>query len=81
MPCTWICGKPLKRFHWSCLFCRLRRYEAGQLNHADYERAGPVVVPRDREVYLLYIDRKRRFRRLKDQLMGKLLNIVELLAN
>jgi hypothetical protein len=84
MPCTWICHKDLKRFHWSCLFCRERKWAEGKYDRRFYTIANHVVRPLQvdsKGVYLLWPDPRRRFKRVKELVLTKILEIAELLAN
>jgi hypothetical protein len=67
--CKTLCGRPLKRLHWTCLFCRMRRVAIGEL---------PPEFGVD-----LVLFTKRRGRRLERQrnfLIKKLMNLIEFLG-
>lgn len=91
LSCVELCGYGLRRPHFTCLFCRLRRFErrvhARGLCRADfrvsivYRRGGRYVLPFDASAYTLVIDNGRRFRRVKAFLLKRLLAVAELLAN
>jgi len=68
--CQVLCGKRLRRPHLSCLTCRTRRAYYGRM-------------PAEIEVrfYMLTIWKHRRFARVKDAILTRLLTIAECLAN
>ena len=68
--CVELCGLPLKRVHWTCIFCRTRKVFEGKL---------PAKLPIDPPVYL-FPYRNRRFRKQKAWLTRRLFNLVEMLA-
>jgi len=71
LPCKVLCDKNLRRFHFSCLFCRIRRCYYGKLK-------GNL----DLVCYVLMIQRVRKFATLKNLLLRKfVLPIAEFLAN
>jgi len=87
MPCTNLCGKPLKRFHMTCLWCRLQRIRYGRLNPESYYKLGSVIfkpclnVPVNHKIYVLFIDTYRPFYAIKDKFLQILLKIAEALAH
>lgn len=92
-PCKTICGHDLRRFHFSCLFCRIRRWYTGKMDKSKYVfippgrtatlriRVSGLVVPKQCQVYVLFIDPNRRYRTIKQAFLKRLLTIAELLAN
>jgi hypothetical protein len=85
MPCQTLCHHKLRRFHWSCLYCRIRRFFYGKMDRKKYHynRYLGVVMPEpDRtSTYVLIIDENRHLRSLKAAILKRLLTIVEMLAN
>jgi len=69
-PCQGLCGHNLRRPHFSCLFCRLRR--------VCFDKMPSLFEVRP---YVLLIKRERRLRKVKDILLKKLLTLAEFLAN
>lgn len=68
--CVELCGRDLRRPHFTCLFCRIRKIYEGKL---------PSKLPIDPPVTLLpYAN--RRFARVRAFLVRKLFNIAELLS-
>jgi hypothetical protein len=81
--CRKLCGKNLKRPHFSCLACRLRRLAYGKLDKKKYrfdKQTGLVVPNVNFSVYMLIIDGNRRFAKVKGLLLKKVLAIAEFLA-
>ena len=70
LPCQVLCGKNLKRPHWSCSYCRLRKVWLGEL---------PPTFPVT--VLLFMVLKKRRFATIKNFLIKQLSRLMELLAN
>lgn len=71
MPCRALCGLDLKRVHFTCMFCRLRRVFAGKM-----------TARNDCHTYSLIIMDHRPLVTVKDLLLRKLvLPIAEALAN
>ena len=70
MPCQSLCGHNYKRFHLTCMFCRLRRVYYGKM--PSKIRVAP---------YMLLIWKDRKHSKIKNLLLKKLLTICELLAN
>ena len=68
--CRDFCGRPLRRLHWTCLFCRLRRVAVGEL---------PDTFPIG--IYLLTKRRGRRFECARDAILRRVLNVAEWLAS
>jgi len=68
--CRSLCGKSLRRPHFTCLFCRLRRAYYGKMSNKIEVTA-----------YLLLIRRDRRFAKVKAVVLKRLLAICEWLAN
>jgi hypothetical protein len=68
--CRSLCGRPLRRLHWTCLFCRLRRVAVGEL---------PDTFPV--EIYLLTKRRGRRFEWTRNMILRRVLNVAEWLAS
>jgi hypothetical protein len=85
MPCKVLCKHNLKRFHWSCLYCRIRRYFYGKMDKKKYHynRYLGVVMPTPdkTQTYVLIIDGNRRFAALKGAILKRWLTIAEMLAN
>lgn len=90
--CVGFCGHALRRFHFTCLFCRHRRLAYGKVRRGRfrrgdlyyrlvYSRSGALVVPAVAVVYVLVIDEGRRFYWVKARLLKALLTVAELLAN
>ena len=70
MPCQSLCGHNFKRFHLTCMFCRLRRVYYGKMPNKIR------VTP-----YLLLIWKDRKYAKIKNVLLKKLLTLCEWLAN
>lgn len=69
-PCRSLCGFDLHRWHVTCVFsCLLRRVHYGKL---------PAKIPV--QGYVLWIHRGRRFERVKQALLKRLLTICEQFA-
>ena len=92
MKCQVVCGHKIDRFHWSCLFCRHRRWLKGELGPPHYHHvnvgvrleetpAGAAIMSDCGSVYVLLIDGRRRHSFLKDKLLKKTLEMAEFLAN
>jgi hypothetical protein len=83
MPCRHLCRLPLQRFHWSCMYCRLRRFFYGKMDPKKYRynRYMNVVFPVNETTYVIIIDNTRRLASLKGPLLKKVLTIAEMLAN
>jgi hypothetical protein len=85
MPCSSLCGytDEMRRPHFSCLFCRVRRLFYGKMDSKryHYNKIARLVFPQQCVTYVLLIDQERSFKRVKDALLKKLLTICELLAN
>jgi hypothetical protein len=87
-----LCGKPLKRRHFTCSFCRKRRYTYGLIHPPEYVRGdfnlimnyrknGAYVIPSHATVYYLIINQDRRFGFAKWLISKWLLVILEALSN
>lgn len=71
MPCRSLCGLDLKRVHFTCAFCRLRRVFTGKM-----------PARNQAHTYALIIQDQRPFVAVKDLLLRKfVLPIAEALAN
>jgi hypothetical protein len=96
MPCKTLCRHNLDRFHFSCLYCRVRRFHYGKMdpNKYHYNRFLGAVLPNkpedmepytfflsDTASYTIIIDKMRRFAKIKDVLLKKLLLIAEKYQN
>lgn len=83
MPCRTLCGHPLGRFHWTCLYCRIRRFFYGKMDPKKYHynRYMGLVMPESQTTYVLIIDNTRRLARVKNSLLKKLFTLCEMLAN
>jgi hypothetical protein len=85
MACSSLCGytDEMRRPHFSCLFCRIRRFFYGKMDPKKYRynRYMRIVVPADQTTYVLLIDNKRRLACVKAQILKRLLTICEWLAN
>ena len=69
-PCRSLCGFDLHRWHLTCLLsCLLRRVHYGKM---------PAKIPV--QGYTLWIDRGRRFERVKALLLKRVMTIAEQLA-
>jgi len=68
--CQVLCGKKLRRPHLSCLTCRTRRAYLGKMPNRIEVR-----------LYVLSIWKHRRWARVKDALLKRLLTLCEVLAN
>jgi hypothetical protein len=67
--CQSLCGRAMRRPHWTCLFCRIRRVAMGEL---------PQVL--EVGVYMLTIRKGRSHWRIKNILIRRLMNVAEFLA-
>lgn len=87
LPCTVLCGKPLRRVHITCLWCRLRRLQYGHLDSETNFKIGSLVfnpclnVPVNHEIYVLFIDTYRPFHSIKDKFLQIILKIAEALSH
>lgn len=84
MTCRTLCSTPLKRFHWSCLYCRTRRFFYGKMDpkRYHYNKLMKLVIPNSQPIpYVLFIDPNRRNEKAKSILLKKVLTIAEMLAN
>jgi hypothetical protein len=81
--CKKLCGYEMKRPHFSCLFCRVRRLFYGKIDKTQYHynRYMRIVMPQDCSTYIIFIDNKRHFRNVKAAILKRLLTICEWLAN
>jgi len=81
--CRKLCGYKLRRPHFTCLFCRVRRYFYGKLDRRRYRYNSlmRVVLPMDRTTYVLFIDNKRHLASVKALVLKRLLTVCEWLAN
>lgn len=81
--CRKLCGYDLKRIHFSCLFCRIRRFFYGKMDKKQYHynKCMRIVMPQDCTQYILFIDNKRRWASVKAAILKRLLTICEWLAN
>lgn len=71
-PCRSLCGLDLKRVRFTCFaHCRIRRVYYGEL----------PVFNEIIGVYTLTVLKRRRFARVKDELLRRLLSLAELCAN
>lgn len=70
LPCQRICGHNLKRFHFTCLFCRTRKALTGRI---------PTRLRVEPYMLLIWADRPNF--RVKSALLKRFLTICELLAN
>ncbi len=89
MPCSWRCRHEMKRPHWSCLYCRTRRWFAGKLSSKiwHWNRYFGMPIPSDvkpdviflneAESYIIYRDPQRRFLVVKDILFLRLFKVCE----
>jgi hypothetical protein len=88
MGCTHLCGyaNQIHRLHTSGIWCRLRRLHYGKLDPKKYHQnryMNGLVFPPKYFTYVLMIDTSsgRRFKKVKDILLKRLLTICEGLAN
>lgn len=91
MLCRSLCGKNLRRFHFTCIFCRIRRFYYKKLGSSHFhkvqltitvkESENGVVIPKQSVFYCLVIDNNRNFKKLKQILLSKVLTLAEFLAN
>jgi hypothetical protein len=86
LPCKSLCHHPLHRFHWSCLYCRVRRFFYGKMDRTKYHYnryLGCVLPtqPSKMATYVLIIDGNRRLARVKEMILKRVLTIAEWLAN
>jgi len=83
LACRKLCGYDLRRPHFSCMYCRVRRWFYGKMdkNKYHYNAQMRIVMPGDCTTYVLFIDNGRRLKNVKAQLLKRLLTICEWLAN
>jgi hypothetical protein len=85
MPCHSLCGysNRMSRPHFTCLFCRVRRFFYGKMdkNKYHYNSKMRIVMPQDCQTYVLFIDNKRPHAKIKEQVLKRLLTICEWLSN
>ncbi len=92
MLCSHLCGRRLRRPHFTCLTCRKRRWNQNRRDRDKWTRGhvqisfveepdGSNIIPRKATVYVLVVDGNRRFARLKDLLLAKLRVLEEFLSN
>jgi hypothetical protein len=81
--CKKLCGHKLHRPHFSCLFCRIRRFRYRKMdkNKYHYNRYLGVVTSERMQTYVMFIDPDRRLARVKAAILKRLLTICEFLAN
>jgi hypothetical protein len=82
--CRKLCGyTEMKRPHFSCLFCRVRRFFYGKMDKTcyHYNKQMRIVMPQDCTTYVIFIDNKRRLANIKSAILKRLLTICEWLAN
>ena len=85
MPCHSLCGHSnrMHRPHFSCLFCRVRRFFYGKMDRSKYHynRYLGVVTSPKMQTYVMFIDPDRHLAKLKEIILKRLLAICEWLAN
>ena len=94
MWCASKCGYGMYRFHFTCLFCRIRRSLKESLldklvfgsMKKDYINNTVMVkisqpVPIDGSIYILMINNRRKYARIKAAFLKRLLTMAEILAN
>jgi hypothetical protein len=81
--CRKLCGYKLRRPHFTCMFCRVRRFFYGKLDRSQYHYNSKmrIVMPEDRTTYVLFIDNKRHLANVKALMLKRLLTVCEWLAN
>ena len=81
--CRKLCGYKLRRPHFTCMFCRVRRFFYGKLDRKKYHynRKMRIVLPEDCTTYVLFIDNKRHLANVKALVLQRLLTVCEWLAN
>ena len=81
--CRKLCGYKLRRPHFTCMFCRVRRFFYGKLDRKKYHYNSKmrIVMPEDRTTYVLFIDNKRHLANVKALVLQRLLTVCEWLAN
>jgi len=81
--CRKLCGYKLRRPHFTCLFCRVRRFFYGKLDRKKYHYNSKmrIVLPEDYITYVLFIDNKRHLANVKALVLKRLLTVCEWLAN
>jgi hypothetical protein len=94
MGCNFRCGYEMYRIHFTCLFCRIRRWEKesfadkavfGSMKK-DYANNTIVLkvskpMPIDGSIYFLLINNRRKNAKAKGAILKKLLVIAEMFAN
>jgi len=83
LACKRLCGHDLKRPHFSCLYCRIRRFFYGKMDPKQYHYNSKMrlVMPEDYTTYVLFIDNQRRFEAVKAAILKRLVTLCEWLAN
>ena len=63
MGCMNQCNHPLKRPHWSCLYCRIRRWHYSKLDPKLWHlnRYLNIVIPKDVKPDVLFLDESRSY--------------------
>jgi hypothetical protein len=82
--CKKLCGYDLRRPHFTCLFCRRRRWHYGKLDRRKFhwkDESHRLLIPNDSITYVLFIDNSRRFACVKTRLLKSILTFAEFLAN
>jgi hypothetical protein len=93
MACWPLCKHYLKRLHWSCPYCRVRRFFYRKMDPKKYHynRYLALVLsndPKDMELYVvptadvrasyvIFIDKRRSLANIKDIFLKRLLKVVE----
>jgi hypothetical protein len=70
LPCSALCGHNLKRPHFTCIHCRIRRVWLGQI--PDTFEVKPLLI---------LVMKNRKFAKIKNYIIKNLVRIIEFLAN
>ena len=75
--CQSLCGKRLRRPHFTCLYCRIRRVFYGKMSHKVTARRYRVLLSATKDEirwYELLAVEGRRLQKIKDVLLDRLLS-------
>jgi hypothetical protein len=78
MPCRPVCGLDLRRVHFTCLLCRIRRVHSGKIPSLnELEDTHTVLVPRDGRLWphTIYIFKNQELAMIKRVLFKQLIRI------
>jgi hypothetical protein len=80
MPCRPVCGLDLRRVHFTCLLCRIRRVHSGKIPPLnELEDTHTILVPRDGQLWPhpIYIFKNQKLAAIKRVLFKQLIRTAE----